>query len=87
MMDNNKTFVLPTSEEAVAAYEREGGHLSAPDVFGVDLLAGNLELQKLRSEKFNDVYPSFDGFFHTLVNGTYYPFQQGLLFSLTLQHH
>lgn len=89
MMDNN-TFVLPsihilpTSEEAVAAYESEGGHLSRPEVFGVDLLTGNHELQKLRSDNFNAVYPSFDVFFHSLVNGNHHPFQQGLLFFINL---
>ena len=55
-MDNDNTFVLPsihilpTSAAAVAAYEREGGHVTLPEVFGVDLLTGNQELQKLRDD-------------------------------------
>lgn len=86
MVDHNRTFVLPsahilpTSEEAVTAYENEGGHLSRPEVFGIDLLTGHPELQKLRSDNFNAVYPSFDFFFHSLVNGNHHPFQQGLSF-------
>ena len=90
MMDNDKTFVLPSihllpaSEEAVAAYESEGGHVSLPEVLGVDLLTGNQELQKLRSDNFSAVYPSFDVFFHSLVNGNHHPFQQGLLFFIDL---
>ena len=84
MEENKKTFILPsidmlpTSEEAVLAYEREGGHLSLPEVFGTDLLAGNQQLQKLRSDNFNAAYPSFDVIFHCLVNGNCYPFKEGL---------
>ena len=39
MEENKKTFILPsidmlpTSEEAVIAYEREDGHFSLPEVF------------------------------------------------------
>ena len=83
-MDNNKTFVLPsihilpTSAAAVAAYESEGGHVTLPEVFGVDLLTGNHELQKLCDNNFKAIYLTFDGFFHSLVNGN--PLQQGLLF-------
>ena len=83
-MDNDKTFVLPsihilpTSAAAVAAYEREGGHVTLPEVFGVDLLTGNQELQKLCDDNFKAIYLTFDGFFHSLVNGN--PLQQGLLF-------
>ena len=84
MEENKKTFILPsidmlpTSEEAVLAYEREGGHLSLPEVFGTDLLAGNQQLQKLRSDNFNATYPSFDVIFHCLVNGNCYPFKESL---------
>lgn len=85
-MDNNKTFVLPsihilpTSAAAVAAYESEGGHVTLPEVFGVDLLTGNQELQKLHDDNFKAIYLTFDGFFHSLVNGNHHPLQQGLLF-------
>ena len=40
--------MLPTGEEAVSAYERDGGNLRSPEVFGTDILAGNKQLQQLR---------------------------------------
>ena len=40
--------MLPTGEEAVSAYERDGGNLRSPEVFGTDILAGNQQLQLLR---------------------------------------
>ena len=90
MEENKKTFILPsmdllpTSEEAILGYEREGGHLSLPDVFVIDLLAGNQQLQKLRSDNFNAAYLSFDVIFHCLVNGNCYPFKEGLQYFIDL---
>ena len=54
--ETKKTFILPsidmlpTGEEAVSAYERDGGNLRSPEVFGTDILAGNKQLQQLRSD-------------------------------------
>ena len=85
-VDNNKTFVLPsihklpTSAAAVAAHENEGGHVTFLEVFRVDLFTGNHELQKLHNDNFKAIYPTFDGFFYSLVNGNYHPLQQGLPF-------
>lgn len=76
--------MLPTSEEAVLAYEREDGHLSLPEVFGTDLLSGNQQLQKLCFDNFNAAYPSFDVIFHCLVNGNHYPFKEGLQYFIDL---
>ena len=45
--------MLPSSEEAVLAYERDNGHLSLPQVFGTDLLSGNQQLQKMYFDSFN----------------------------------
>lgn len=90
MEENKKTFILPsidrlpTSEEAVLAYEREGGHLTLPEVFGTDLLSGNQQLQNLRFDNFNAAYPSFDVIFHCLVNGNQYPFKEGLQYFIDL---
>ena len=81
---NKKTFILPsidmlpTSEEAVLAYEREDDHLSPPEVFGTDLLSGNQQFQKLHFDHFHAAYPSFDAIFHCLVNGNYCPFKKSL---------
>ena len=63
--ESKKTFILPsvdmlpTGEEAVSAYERDGGNLRSPEVFGTDILAGNEQLQPLRFVNFNAAYPSF----------------------------
>ena len=85
-----KTFVLPSPEilpkveQAVSAYRSEGGCIGFPEVFGIDLLAGRQELQKLRLNNFSTMYPNFEVFFHSLVNGNHTPFQQGLLFFIDL---
>lgn len=85
-VDNNKTFVLPsvhklpTSAAAVAAHENEGGHVTFLEVFRVDLFTGNHELQKPHNDNFKAIYPTFDGFFYSLVNGNHHPLQQGLPF-------
>ena len=90
MEENKKTFILPsidmlpTSEEAVLAYEREDGHLSLPEVFGTDLLSGNQQLQNLRFDNFNAAYPSFDVIFHCPVNGNHHSFKEGLQYFIDL---
>ena len=70
--------MLPTGEEAVSAYERDGGNLRSPEVFGTDILAGNKQLQQLRFDNFNAAYPSFEVIFYCLVNGDHHPFREGL---------
>ena len=85
MEENKKTFILPsidmlpTGEEAVSAYERDGGNLRSPEVFGTDILAGNEQLQQLRFDNFNAAYPSFEVIFYCLVNGDHHPFREGLM--------
>ena len=68
-----------TGEEAVSAYERDGGNLRSPEVFGADILAGNEQLQQLRFDNFNAAYPSFEVIFYCLVNGDHHPFREGLM--------
>ena len=51
--------MLPSGEEGVSAYERNGGNLRSSEVFGTDILAGNEQLQQLRFDNFNAAYPSF----------------------------
>ena len=63
--ESKKTFILPsidmlpTGAEVVSAYEKDGGNLRSPEVFGTDILAGNEQLQQLRFDNFNAAYPSF----------------------------
>ena len=86
MEENKKTFILPsidmlpTGEEAASAYERDGGNLRSPGVFGTDILAGNEQLQQLCFDNFNAAYPySFKVIFYCLVNGDHHPFREGLM--------
>ena len=88
-MEENKRLILPSidmlpsSEEVVLAYEREGGHLGLPEVFGTDLLSGNQQLQNLCFDNFSAAYPSFDVIFHCLVNGTHCLLKRVYSISLT----
>lgn len=68
-------FIQTTSKQVCCMVS----YATLPEVFGVDLLTGNQELQELCDDNFKAIYPSFDGFFHSLVNGNHYPFQQELL--------
>ena len=84
MRNNNNTFtlpqptILPTVADAVAAYEGQGGHLTCPVPYGVDLLANHPGLQHQRMMQFLLRFSSFDTIFHHLVNGDHRLFQEGL---------
>ena len=84
LMTNNKAFplpqrgILPTAAEAVAAYENQGGHLTCPKPYGVDLLANHPGLQQQRLMQLLSRFSSFDTIFHHLVNGQPRLFQEGL---------
>ena len=71
--------MLPSGEEGVSAYERDGGNLRSSEVFGTDILAGKEQLQQLRFDNFNAAYASFEVIFHCLVNGDHHPFREGLM--------
>lgn len=69
-MANNKTFplpqpgILPTAAEAVAAYKKDGGHLTCPEPYGVDLLANHPGLQQERLMQLLSRFSSFDTIFY-----------------------
>lgn len=90
MRNNNKTFplpqpgILPTVADAVAAYEGQGGHLTSPEPYGIDLLANHPGLQRQRRMQFLSRFSSFDTIFHHLVNGEPRLFQEGLQYFLEL---
>ena len=89
-MTNNKAFPLPqrgihpTAAEAVAAYENQGGHLTCPEPYGVDLLANHPGLQQQRLMQLLLRFSSFDTIFHHLVNGQPRLFQEGLQYFIDL---
>jgi len=72
MTNNNKAFplpqqdILPTAADLVAAYENQGGHLTCPKPYGVDLLANHPGLQQQRLMQ-KSRFSSFDTIFHHLV--------------------
>lgn len=82
MRNNNKAFflpqpgILPTVVDAVAAYEGQGGHLTSPEPYGIDLLANQLGLQRQRMMQLLSRFSSFDIIFHHLVNGEPRLFQE-----------
>lgn len=90
MERNNHTYhlpsndILPTQEEAVTMYERDGGNISQPEVFGFDPLLGQLDKQKARLYHFNSKFPNLDVIFHTLVNGDNHLFEEALLSFINL---
>ena len=59
MRNNNGTFtltqptILPTVGDGVAAYEGQGGHLTRPEPYGLDLLANHPGLQQQRVMQFH----------------------------------
>lgn len=91
-MANNKTFplpqpgILPTTAEALGAYENDGGHLTCPEPYLVDLLANHPGLQQERLMQLLSRFSSFDTIFYHLANGQPRLFQEGLqsLIDLTI---
>lgn len=90
MSNNNKAFplpqrgILPTAADAVAVYENQGGHLTCPEPYGVDLLANHPGLQQQRLMQLLSRFSSFDTIFHHLVNGQPRLFQEGLQYFMDL---
>jgi len=68
---------IPTSQEAVAAYENLGGRLKVFPSFGVDPLADNVALQDVRERRFNSE-TDMATVFGDIVNGTATSFEQAI---------
>lgn len=88
MMSNNHAAKIDpqnilSSEEAVKLFEEDGGHLTYFRDFGVDPLSGD-EKVTMREATFHARYPTFEPFFHRLVNGDDSLFKEGLLFFVHL---
>lgn len=76
--------VVPSTEEAVQAYEQLGGHLTYFPAFGRDPLADSPLLSRRRLQNFQACFPSFETLFYNLVNGDSTPFENALLLFLQL---
>lgn len=68
---------VPTSMEAVTAYDNLGGSLTVFPTFGIDPLAENAELQATREQRFSNE-TNVETIFGDLVNGNYISFEQAI---------
>ncbi|XP_078384557.1 uncharacterized protein LOC144666976 [Oculina patagonica] len=68
---------IPTSMEAVTAYENLGGTLTVFPTFGIDPLAENAELQATREQRFSNE-TNEEAIFGELVNGNSTSFEQAI---------
>lgn len=90
MTNNNRAFplpqggILPTAADGVAAYENQGGHLTYPEPYGVDLPSNHPVLQQQIPMQLLSRFSSFDTIFHHLVNGQPKFFQEGLQYFMDL---
>lgn len=80
-MEQNKQTVpvaanlLLSTTEDFNLYQQRGGTLTYWSEFGKDPLEGNAGLITLRSNLFQNDFPTFDILFHELVNGNPIPFR------------
>jgi hypothetical protein len=65
--------------EAVRHFESCGGHLTVFSPFGEDPLKENPQMANERERQYSERFPDFSIFFHSVVNGDFDLFKQGLL--------
>jgi len=92
MLRNNQAVqvdcrVLPDVETAVQEFESSGGQLTYFSGFGEDPLCSNPALVTLREVEFHRKFPDMAEFFHTVVNGDYLPFREGILSLISISEH
>ena len=76
MIDPN---AIPDGQSALQRFESIGGHITIFTPFGEDPLATNPSLITQRETEFFRLYQDLSPAFHSLVNGDYYLFREGLL--------
>ena len=84
MFNNNQAAqidsrLIPQVESAVREFETNGGQLTVFSSFGEDPLQGSPTLAAQREAEFYRHHPDFQEFFHTVVNGDYFLFREGIL--------
>ena len=85
MQRNNQTVqidpsLLPEPVDALQLFKAHGGHITVFSPFGQDPLENHPEHFQERESKFFECYPDFGPFFHSVVNGDYSLFREGLLY-------
>ena len=84
MLNNNQATqidlrLISDVASATQEFESNGGQLTLFNAFGKDPLQANPTLVAQRESKFFNVYPNFQELFHTVVNGDYFLFCEGIL--------
>ena len=75
---------LPSVENAIHNFEGSGGHLTIFNSFGEDPLQRSPLMVAQREREFLSKYPDFETFFHTVANGDYYLFREGILYFIDI---
>jgi len=76
--------VIPNSVTAVHQFQSYGGQLTLFSDFGEDPLKDDAQKIAQREAQFRQRFADFAPFFHTVVNGDFNLFRQGLLFFIDL---
>jgi len=76
--------MIPSVQDAVQQYESLGGTLTTFSPFGIDPLESNAHLRQMRHDLFFAKYPTFDPFFHGVVNNQDSLFRQGLVYFIQI---
>ena len=89
MRRNNQTVQINFSlvldpEEVVEQFELHGGSITEFSPFGQDPLEGHEDLLQEREHNFTDHYTDLGPLFHTVVNGDYRLFHEGLLYLIDI---
>ena len=71
--------VIPEADVAVQQFQSAGGQLTIFNTFGEDPLQSNPALVAQCEREFFCCYTDFSRFFHTVVNGDYTLFREGVL--------
>lgn len=77
--------LLPSPSNAVASYESNGGHITAPKPYGMDPLINDQQKRDMREEAFRIKF-SMESIFDCIVNGNGEPFETAFLFYADVTH-
>lgn len=80
MIDIN---VLPSGNDAAQLYRENGGHLTDPEVYGVDPISDDTAKLSIRERAFFGRF-HFSDIFQDLINGNVTKFENGLLYFIEI---
>lgn len=82
---NIPSALLPSPSDAVASYESNGGHITAPKAYGMDPLFDDQQKRAMREEAFARKF-SFESIFDSVVNDNGESFETAYLFFADVTH-